>query len=534
MSEPSDRSDGSDGHRRGRTIATAVALLVVAAASVWLRWPGLTEGGFASHDVAGILHEAMVLHDGGLPYVDTIELKAPGTFWLAKWLAGPDGTDIARFQIWAGVFGVTSLLAVGLAGWRLMGAGAGIGAAVLYGLHDLHLDSIDANYVTWAQTPMVLAAVAVLVVPTITTARGRWGVLVLAGALAGMATLCKRPAGIVVLVVLVVAWLDARERKDVGPSVLAVLGGVALSHAPILIVYATAGQLSALWDGYFVSKWGLAYVAEGGRPSGAHRRARGGAGDDVLPRAAPDPRGVFDRERGSSEGPRPDAAAVGLGGAGPGGGVGRLSLLQGLLPRRAAAAVPARRGAVGPARGAGAATTAGAAGAAPAARPRARREAGDVPRSAPPRSGPGPRSGWSQDRRAHRPADGGRRSDLGLGLAPVGRLRLHRSAQRIAGLQVDRPADATQRRHLARRWLAPRRPSWTARPPRLLLEDSRQRHPPEVHRAWVHGAACASSRPCDTLLRRGLSPRPTDRGSGKVQYWKLKDPARDCTLLGAR
>lgn len=259
----------SDGHARGRTIATAVALLVVAAASVWLRWPGLTEGGFASHDVAGILHEAMVLHDGGLPYVDTIELKAPGTFWLAKWLAGPDCTDIARFQIWAGVFGVTSLLAVGLVGWRLMGAGAGIGAAVLYGLHDLHLDSIDANYVTWAQTPMVLAVAAVLVVPTIGTARGRWAVLVLAGLLAGLATLCKRPAGVVVIVVMVVAWLDARERKDASSSsLLAVLGGVALSHVPILVTYARAGELSALWDGYFVSKWGLAYVAEGGRPSG--------------------------------------------------------------------------------------------------------------------------------------------------------------------------------------------------------------------------------------------------------------------------
>jgi len=252
----------------GRTLATAFALVAVAAASVWLRWPGLTEGGFASHDVAGILHEAMVLHDGGLPYVDTIELKAPGTFWLAKWLAGPAGTDIARFQGWAGVFGVTSLLAVGLAGWRLMGAGTAIGAAVLYGLHDLHLDSIDANYVTWAQTPMVLAAAAVLIVPTLASARTRWAVLLCAGVLAGLATLCKRPAGVVVLVVLVVAWLDARERGDVPKTLLVVLAGVVLSHAPIVLTYAAAGELSALWDGYFVSKWGLAYVAEGGRPSG--------------------------------------------------------------------------------------------------------------------------------------------------------------------------------------------------------------------------------------------------------------------------
>ena len=97
MAEPSPHADPRQG--RSAAVAAAVVVVLLAAASVALRWPGLTQGGFASHDVAGILHEAMVLHDGGLPYVDTFEIKAPGTFWLAKWLAGSDGTDIARFQI---------------------------------------------------------------------------------------------------------------------------------------------------------------------------------------------------------------------------------------------------------------------------------------------------------------------------------------------------------------------------------------------------------------------------------------------------
>ena len=88
------------------TLAALVALVGVAAASAWLRAPGFTQGGFASHDVAGILHGAMLLHDGALPYVDSIELKAPGTFYLGAWLCG--GTDIATFQIWANLWGLAN------------------------------------------------------------------------------------------------------------------------------------------------------------------------------------------------------------------------------------------------------------------------------------------------------------------------------------------------------------------------------------------------------------------------------------------
>src|SRR5690606_30592127 len=84
-------------------------LCIIVGLSAWLRAPGFTQGGFASHDVAGMLHEAMLIHDGALPYVDSIELKAPGTFWLAAWLAGPDGTDIATFQIWANLWALATL-----------------------------------------------------------------------------------------------------------------------------------------------------------------------------------------------------------------------------------------------------------------------------------------------------------------------------------------------------------------------------------------------------------------------------------------
>lgn len=267
---------------RGRAIACVIGVALVAAASVALRWPGLTQGGFASHDVAGILHEAMVIADGGLPYVDTIELKAPGTFWLARWLAGPAGVDIARFQIWAGVFAVSSLLIVAATAWRLFGGGAAVAAAALYGLHDLVLDSIDANYVTWAQTPMVAAAGLALLAPTVPRGRKRMLVWCAAGVAAGLAGLCKRPAGIIAVFVIVMAWLDGgracagRSDRGEGPgrpidrarAVGVTIAGITAAHLPIAALYLAAGQLGALWDGYVVSQWGQAYVGQGGQIGG--------------------------------------------------------------------------------------------------------------------------------------------------------------------------------------------------------------------------------------------------------------------------
>lgn len=275
-------------------LSTGLTLLAIAVASVVLRWPGMMQGGFGSHDVAGMLHEAMVLRDGGLPYVDTISVKAPGTFWLAAWLAGPDGIDIARFQRWAAAFGVASLLIVSCTAWRVLGRGAAIGAAILYGLHDLHLDNIDANYVTWAQTPMVAAAGLALVAVTMQSARGRGAVFAAAGFMAGLAALCKRQPGLVILVVFAIAVFGpagssprarAKPHRQIAARFLAsrwfgascVLAGLVVAYLPIVVRYANAGQLPALWDGYVFSRWGLSYVMSGGQSGGGS-----GVGEGVL------------------------------------------------------------------------------------------------------------------------------------------------------------------------------------------------------------------------------------------------------------
>lgn len=269
-----------------QTAATVVVLVAIAAAAVALRWPGFTQGGFASHDVAGILYNAMVLDSGGLPYVDTLELKAPGTFYLAKWLAGPHGRDIGRFQIWANAWGVASVLAVAGLAWRLWGRLGGIAAAGLYALHDAHLDSMDANYVTWANLPQILGFWLGV---EAARARGRWriGLWISAGAAAGLAALCKRPDGVVLPVLLAMAaagpWLGGPADSPVGGSrarqsageAASVVGGFVLAHVPISIAYLSKGQFRALIDGYVLNRWGLNYL--GAREASLLESAREGA-----------------------------------------------------------------------------------------------------------------------------------------------------------------------------------------------------------------------------------------------------------------
>lgn len=249
-----------DARQRRETIIGAVGIVLVVLVSGWIRAPGFTQGGFASHDVAGILYNAMVLHDGGLPYVDTIEIKAPGTFYLATLLAGPDGTDIARFQSWANVWALLSLIAVAAIGWRAWGPLAGLVAAIAYALVDANLDSMDANYVTWANLPQILAIGAALEAMR-ASGRHRAGWWVLAGLMCGAAALCKRPDGIVLLVVLVFATWPTMERRPRLRDALWVGTGLGLAHVPIIIDYAGQGQVDALIDGYVLNRWGLRYVA---------------------------------------------------------------------------------------------------------------------------------------------------------------------------------------------------------------------------------------------------------------------------------
>ncbi|NVB41684.1 hypothetical protein G6O69_27860 [Pseudenhygromyxa sp. WMMC2535] len=256
----SDPAAATFGVRTTLDWVSVIALVTIVAASAWLRWPGFRQGGFASHDVAGILYNAMVLVDGGLPYVDTLELKAPGSFYLARVLAG-GGRDIACFQIWANVWALAGLIVVAGLGWRLWGRLGAVVGAGLYALHDAHLDSMDANYVTWANLPQIAAFALGIEATRARAGRPRATWWVVAGLAAGFAALCKRPDGIVLVVLMIMAWVTAGEGARARAIAVAwVLAGFVLAHLPIAAIYLSRGALGALVDGYVLSKWGLRYL----------------------------------------------------------------------------------------------------------------------------------------------------------------------------------------------------------------------------------------------------------------------------------
>ncbi|MFV8756089.1 hypothetical protein ACNOYE_36520 [Nannocystaceae bacterium ST9] len=271
--------------RTGRAL-TLLALLAIVGASVWIRWPGFVQGGFASHDVAGILYNAMVLDRGGLPYVDTFEFKAPGSFYLASALAGPEARDIARLQIAANLFGLASLIALAALAWWMWGRVASVVAAGVLALHDAVLDSMDANYVTWANLPQILAFALAIVAGRIERPRLRPTLWLLAGAAAGGATLCKQPDGVVLAVIGLMAlwptptqaWSGSwRERaRRLGWSRAAwVLAGFVLIHVPIAAQYLGRGELGSLIDGYVLNRWTLRYLVA--REAGMLDSSREGA-----------------------------------------------------------------------------------------------------------------------------------------------------------------------------------------------------------------------------------------------------------------
>ena len=247
-------------------IAATVVLSALA------RRPGFTQGGLASHDVGGILYNAMLLRSGGLPYVDSVEWKGPGSFYLAALFAGPHGTDIAALQIAANCFGLASLVLVAALAWRLWGPPAAVAAAAVCAIHDAHLDSMDANYVTWALLPQVAAVLlAVLAdrrrraepVPSYRSL-GTW---LASGLLCAAATLCKQPDGVVLIPALAHA-LFGGPRRDLRAG-LAVLLGYLAGHAVVAAHYLAHGQLGAFVTSYAGFDWGFAYIGHhAGTPLG--------------------------------------------------------------------------------------------------------------------------------------------------------------------------------------------------------------------------------------------------------------------------
>lgn len=89
---------GDDARVRGRdrVVAVIFALGVVLAIGVRLH---VLDDDFTNPDIAGIAYNAELLLDGGLPYVDTVEIKPPGAFLLAAGSIACLGRSLEGLQL---------------------------------------------------------------------------------------------------------------------------------------------------------------------------------------------------------------------------------------------------------------------------------------------------------------------------------------------------------------------------------------------------------------------------------------------------
>ncbi len=250
--------------RAARVLSEVVPLLILGAVVLWLRWPALHNPGFHNEDAAGITYSADLLRHGGLPLVDTVEAKEPGSFFLLWGVWGAFGRSLPVANGLAVAWSLLAMLGVWLGGRLLYGRAAGLAAALVYAVCAPVTDSIDINYNGWMMAPY--AAAAALLIGGLK--RGGLGWIVACGATLAVTGLCKRQGALVFPVFVALLALSPRLRAPEGwtppaprRALPAFAGGLALGFAPIMAFYAAHGALGEFVSQYFFSRSGWRYAA---------------------------------------------------------------------------------------------------------------------------------------------------------------------------------------------------------------------------------------------------------------------------------
>lgn len=204
---------------------------------------------FPNADIAGIAYQADLIRAGGLPYIDTLEVKGMGTFWL-----------------WAAIIAVfgRSLFAIQAAyvGWHGLGMlGVFVGARTLYGhrhpyaaalataFYGAHALMFSYNYSGW-MTPLLAWTFALVV---LSLQRPSWVRSIMAGAVGVTAYLFKHQAiGFVAAFPALAFW--AHRTRAPGMRAATIVGwalGVTAVLAVPLAVYGRLGRWDALAAGLF-------------------------------------------------------------------------------------------------------------------------------------------------------------------------------------------------------------------------------------------------------------------------------------------
>jgi len=218
--------------------------------------------GLGNNDIAGIAYNADVLLCGGLPYVDTIEFKSPGTFFVFAGIfefLGREAAWIHRvcafgFLLAAGAVWMSARTLYGRNDARL-GRTAAAGAVFVY---LISVAGFGSNYSSWMM-PAYAWAFAWLLLGLRT---GRLPFHAAAGMCATFAFLLKGPA-IVLVLLFPLVWTLGRRQGEPGATWhawWAWAGGAIGGWLPIVLFYAARGALPELLEGVFPVAGALEYT----------------------------------------------------------------------------------------------------------------------------------------------------------------------------------------------------------------------------------------------------------------------------------
>ena len=122
----------------------------------WLRWPAVELDYFHNEDTAGILYSADLILGGQIPLVDTVEMKAPGSFYLLATWWHLVGRSLYSAQLLAVIWSLIAAIGVGIGSWFLYRhLGLALLGTGLYICLSPFTDSMDINYNTWMITPYI-------------------------------------------------------------------------------------------------------------------------------------------------------------------------------------------------------------------------------------------------------------------------------------------------------------------------------------------------------------------------------------------
>ena len=219
-------------------------LLVLTVGIVKLRAPAHAIESFRNEDIAGITYNADLLRRGGLPLVDNLEYKAPGSFFLT-WMAWAVGGRSVRTLETLGVcWAVLSAVGVYLGAMLMFGTASGCVAALLYAVLSPITDSLTVNYNSW----MIGAYIWSTVLFIAGLRYGRKGWFVAAGASIVWAALLKRQGGVLLPLFVVLLCFGHRLQRPYGWPKLSraraatcYLTGMAVAYLPLLVLYSIRG-----------------------------------------------------------------------------------------------------------------------------------------------------------------------------------------------------------------------------------------------------------------------------------------------------